>query len=608
MAPLAAAALVVVVLLLLPAPAPGVAAGAGAADARACSAAGGSSSAGSSSGRAAAERQRPAPASAEPPRQGDAHPDAAALAGQAHAQGVLLDVLANVSTGAISAASALALLRDAAALRASLAPGGAAAARVAARRAAAAARRGGPSRGVLIVAGGRDQFANALILLRVLRGPRVRCRLPAEVVHYGARELDPRAAAAMRAHAAATGTALRILDGAAAGGGGGGGALVPPPHRAPPGGVTGFRAKVHALAYVTSFDQVLLLDSDNAPLADPTFLLDAPRFAETGNWLWPDFWRDQWMAPAVFRVLGLDVPWASDPGWRAAEAGQLALDRAAHADVLEWLVLLNGHSGSGAVPQDRDGGLVGRCLWGDKDTYALAFALAGKSASVNAVRHGPLLALADAGGGRLVHAGMVQRGPGAGELLFMHRTAAGKLWPHCAARRGQRCAVWGVTSPVDQAQLRASVEDVTGIELRASAVDAAWQAEHCGPGRGRRRGGGGGGGRAPPATLLECDLEAAAGRLPIPVIAAARLPAAARAALADAAAAFDATLAEADAAGSGAAAGGGGDASLYDDDEYADPDDDGGDAATLAAGAAGACGGDGGGDAGEYGDADDVYM
>jgi hypothetical protein len=46
---------------------------------------------------------------------------------------------------------------------------------------------------------------------------------------------------------------------------------------------------------------VLLLDSDNTPLADPTWLFGAPGFVAHGSMFWADFWSSQWMEPAIYR-------------------------------------------------------------------------------------------------------------------------------------------------------------------------------------------------------------------------------------------------------------------------------------------------------------------
>lgn len=112
---------------------------------------------------------------------------------------------------------------------------------------------------------------------------------------------------------------------------------------------------------------MLLLDSDNLPVQDPALLFDSPPFVQHGFMAWPDFWRNLWMEPAVYKVLNLSLPWEVDPAGLAAESGQVVVDRARHADVLEWLWLLNAHAG-----------LVYRCIVGDKDTLRIAFQLAGK--------------------------------------------------------------------------------------------------------------------------------------------------------------------------------------------------------------------------------------
>lgn len=392
---------------------------------------------------------------------------------QVHSQQLLLDVLGNVTSGTISAAAALDLLRDVAALRRSLKHG--AAARRWAELRARSEQQLEPTQGILIVAGGREQFMNAYILLQLLRHPRIACELPVELVYYGSREYSHVVADAIRLHAEATRTTIVLVDGGSVHN-----TLELEPHPLS-SHITGFRAKVHALTFVTSFDQVLLLDSDNTPLGDPAYLFNSQAFRKFGNVFWLDFWTNQWMKPVIYKVLGLQVPWEVDPGFRATEAGQIVIDRVQHYDVLEYLYLLNLHSNSG-VPHNVQS-VVGSCLWGDKDTYPIAFALAGKAHLVHNLQHKPMQALSKPGK-RYVHAGMVHRGLD-GELLFLHRTAAGKLWPHCALHGGATCVIFGVTTPVDQQQLVASVRDVTMMEFESSKVDLVWQERHCGSGSDR---------------------------------------------------------------------------------------------------------------------------
>eukprot|EP00879_Flechtneria_rotunda_P017247 GHRR01018068.1.p1 GENE.GHRR01018068.1~~GHRR01018068.1.p1 ORF type:complete len:168 (+),score=41.06 GHRR01018068.1:162-665(+) len=161
------------------------------------------------------------------------------------------------------------------------------------------------------------------------------------------------------------------------------------------------------------------------------------------------------MSPVLYEILGLEVPWVADTSLRATEAGQLFIDRLRHYDVLEHLWFLKTHSNSGV--QGADLGIVGKCLWGDKDTYLIAFHQAGKGNMFHTIPHMPLQALSQTRHDVFSHAGMVQRGLH-GELLFLHRTAAGKLWPHCAVHGGKTCIIWGVTTLVDQGQLVASVQ------------------------------------------------------------------------------------------------------------------------------------------------------
>jgi hypothetical protein len=53
---------------------------------------------------------------------------------------------------------------------------------------------------------------------------------------------------------------------------------------------------------------------------------------------------------------------------RDTESGQLLLDLVTHADVAEWALWINSF-----------GEQIYNAVWGDKDTYALAFAVAGKA-------------------------------------------------------------------------------------------------------------------------------------------------------------------------------------------------------------------------------------
>ena len=133
----------------------------------------------------------------------------------------------------------------------------------------------------------------------------------------------------------------------------------------------GFEFKAFVLAYVTSFDKVLLLDSDNLPLKNPdslftsgsedhgnVFRWECPRlalpcpalpclatlpfwyaFRQHGALFWPDFGQKQQGAttvlakhldikPEAYTTFNLSVPW-QDPAhpFRFTESGQILIDR-----------------------------------------------------------------------------------------------------------------------------------------------------------------------------------------------------------------------------------------------------------------------------------------
>lgn len=84
----------------------------------------------------------------------------------------------------------------------------------------------------------------------------------------------------------------------------------------------GFFMKAIVVA-VSSFQNLLFLDADNVPAADPAVLFDSDEFAATGAMFWRDFWDASWApdAPAVLRVRARDLPGHSH------ESGQMVLDK-----------------------------------------------------------------------------------------------------------------------------------------------------------------------------------------------------------------------------------------------------------------------------------------
>ncbi|WIA38847.1 hypothetical protein OEZ86_002124 [Tetradesmus obliquus] len=266
----------------------------------------------------------------------------------------------------------------------------------------------GNQRGVLIVAGGRDMFANAAVSIMMLRR-HLRSSLPVEIVHYGESELSKEVLPILQelnssssSEAAAKGWAsgpVFVTD-----------ALQAAPlsqlaaHHKPLKEIRSFPAKVYALTYATRFQQVLLMDADSMPLIDPAILFDVPSFKQHGDLFWSDFWWNAWVNSTIYNILGgmQRPPWENKPDFRLVDSGQILFDRMRHAEVLEYLWLLNSHHE-----------WVYKHMHGDKDTFLLAFAMAGRLRDFKQVPCFVRDALTDVPGHkhRYHHLGMVQSLP-----------------------------------------------------------------------------------------------------------------------------------------------------------------------------------------------------
>ena len=74
---------------------------------------------------------------------------------------------------------------------------------------------------------------------------------------------------------------------------------------------------------LSSYREILYLDSDNVAVRDPETLFSEPMFQETGSLFWHDFWDADW-APDAPLVLGVNA--TSMPS-STAESGQMLLDK-----------------------------------------------------------------------------------------------------------------------------------------------------------------------------------------------------------------------------------------------------------------------------------------
>ncbi|ODV58902.1 alpha-mannosyltransferase, partial [Ascoidea rubescens DSM 1968] len=67
----------------------------------------------------------------------------------------------------------------------------------------------------------------------------------------------------------------------------------------------GYQYKALALL-VSSFENVLLLDSDNIPVHSPDYLFETEPFLSNGLICWPDFWKRA-TSPLYYKIAGIDI-------------------------------------------------------------------------------------------------------------------------------------------------------------------------------------------------------------------------------------------------------------------------------------------------------------
>jgi hypothetical protein len=190
-------------------------------------------------------------------------------------------------------------------------------------------------RGIVICAGGCRYFTNAWVCVNLLR--QHGCTLPIQVWHFGAEEMSGQ----MRALLETLG--VECVDAAVQ------------RRLHPCRSLAGWALKPFAVL-LCRFEEVLCLDPDNVPVADPAYLFDSEQFRATGAVFWPDLGR---LGPTqrVWDLLGLERP--AHPEF---ESGQLLVDKRRCWRALRLALWMNEHSD-----------FFYRYLHGDKETFHLAF-------------------------------------------------------------------------------------------------------------------------------------------------------------------------------------------------------------------------------------------
>jgi hypothetical protein len=230
----------------------------------------------------------------------------------------------------------------------------------------------GTGRGIVICAGGVQMFTNAWVLVWLLR-KELECRLPIEVWHLGSAEMSTGMRAMLEGLGAKVVDAHEVLS------------------RFPARIADGWQLKPYALI-MSSFREVLMLDADNVPVVDPSFLFESPEFVSTGAIFWPDV-VDLSKDNPIWQEL--DLPAAQRTSF---ETGQVLVDKGRHGSALKTVLRLN-----------EEAERYYRLVYGDKDTFLVAWLLAGAQNLLM-----PFRPIAD----RHV---LYQRDFG-GSIVFQHRT------------------------------------------------------------------------------------------------------------------------------------------------------------------------------------------
>jgi hypothetical protein len=186
-------------------------------------------------------------------------------------------------------------------------------------------------------------FPGAWVLVKELR--RLGCDLPVTFAHRGPLEWDPNLTRLVRPlgvevldlEEAARGDPMRILG--------------------------GWESKVFAIQHAP-YEEVLYLDADNVPAANPARLFEAPPYREAGAVFWPDlppYDRAEWLPEVVWKNVGLERRDSVD-----FESGQLLIDKRRRWRELMAARHINEHSD-----------WYYHFVFGDKSTFHLAWAKCG---------------------------------------------------------------------------------------------------------------------------------------------------------------------------------------------------------------------------------------
>lgn len=231
-------------------------------------------------------------------------------------------------------------------------------------------------RGIVICGGGAKYFPCIWVCLNMLR--RLGCQLPVEIWHLGPEEMNEPMRALVEPLGAVCVDALQVRE------------------KHPSRILNGWEVKAYSLIHCR-FEEVLLLDADNVPVRDPSYLFDEPAYLQHGAVLWPDEGR---LASdhKVWRIFGLEYRDELE-----VESGQILLNKAKCWKSIQVTMHLNEYSD-----------FYYRCFYGDKETFHLGWRKAGQPYAMTSTRM------------RRMAGVVICQFDFQGQLLFQHRN--GDKW------------------------------------------------------------------------------------------------------------------------------------------------------------------------------------
>jgi hypothetical protein len=191
-------------------------------------------------------------------------------------------------------------------------------------------------RGIVICAGGLKYFSNAWVCINMLR--QLGCTLPIQLWHLGSGEMTLHMKSLVRPLNVECMDALELQK------------------TFPVRRLGGWEVKPYAIIH-SPFREVLLLDADNVPVANPEYLFQTPEFQETGAIFWPDYDHQSDKTAAIWKSVGVSKP--KEPEF---ESGQILVDKKRCWDALQLSLWFNANSD-----------FYYQYIHGDKETFHLAF-------------------------------------------------------------------------------------------------------------------------------------------------------------------------------------------------------------------------------------------